>query len=370
MGVTLVAARAGEHHVQHRQVAERGDRDVIEPLQPRQRDGLRELLARAVEPVPPQRGLAEHRVHERLTRVVAAAAVRRGLREQLVGGLDRALEVAVQPGGGEPGQRHRLQVAAAARSRDARGRGLGVREVQLRRVGVADVERRAGERGGELGVGPQPLGRERGGERPDGGRVAAHVELEPVLGDDLDGEVPVARGQRVLERVEARALVGVPARRARVQLRQLGRDLALGADAHEPREQSVVAEPLPVRVDAQHEPVGALERGERIRPVTVSGHGVGEASAHALDERRAQQEPAQPRGLAVEHLREQVVPDHPVVAGELRDERLGIVVALQAQGSEPQSRAPALGACVQRAHQVLGEVEAVDGEQFGRPPRA
>ena len=105
-----------------------------------------------------------------------------------------------------------------------------------------------------------------------------------------------------------------------MQAGDLALELALGARAQQLHEQAVVAEPLAVAVDAQHEPVGALEIGERVRAVTVVGERVGEAAADAVDEARAQQERAQPRRLAIEHLGQQVVADHAVVAGELGDE--------------------------------------------------
>ena len=45
------------------------------------------------------------------------------------------------------------------------------------------------------------------------------------------------------------------------------------------------------------------------------------------------------RRLAVEHLGQQVVADHAIVAGELGDEALGVVAALQAERGEPQAGA-------------------------------
>ena len=86
VGVALVPGRPADHHVEHREIAERRDRDEVEPVQARERDRARELLAGAVEPVAPERGLAEHRVHERLASGVGSAAVRGRLGQQRVGG--------------------------------------------------------------------------------------------------------------------------------------------------------------------------------------------------------------------------------------------------------------------------------------------
>ena len=57
--------------------------------------------------------------------------------------------------------------------------------------------------------------------------------------------------------------------------------------------------------------------------------------------------------LAVEHLGQQVVADHAVVARELGDEALGVLAALEAQRGQPQAGAPALGAGVQRADEIV-----------------
>ena len=122
----------------------------------------------------------------------------------------------------------------------------------------------------------------------------------------------------MLERLRPGAVLGVPARGAGVQPGSSAAELALRARAQQLREQAVVAEPLAARVEPEHEPVGALERRPACRaPELLAGQRVREVAADAVDDRRAQQERAQLRRLAVEHLGEQVVADHAVVAGEL-----------------------------------------------------
>ena len=352
--VALLVGGAVDHHVQQREVAERRQRDEVEPVRAGERDRLAQLLPGALEVVRPQGGLPEHRVHECLAgAVVGTAGVPGGLGQQRVRGLQRGLEVALQPGLREAGERPRLQVPAAPRLRHRHL--LGVLEVALGGLGVADVERRARERRGELGVLLEPVRWQLAQQRADGGGVAAHVQVEPVVGDDLHRQVPLVRLDRVPERVDRGAARGVPAGGAGVQLRQLGRQLTFGARAQQLGEQAVVAEPLAVAVHAEDEPVGALERGERVRAVAFAGERVGEAAAHAVDERRAQQERAQPRRLAIEHLGDEVVGDHAIVAGELGHEAVGVLAALQAQRREPQAGAPALRARVQRLDQLVVE---------------
>ena len=175
----------------------------------------------------------------------------------------------------------------------------------------------------ELGVGVQALGGQRVDERADRGAVAAHEQLEPVLGGDLDREVPVGGVDRVAQRLGRHAALGVPARGALVEPPQLARQLLARAGAQQLREQAVVAVPLAVRVESEHEPIGALERRQHVRAGTLVGERVGEVGADPVDDRRPQQERALPGRLAVEHLGDQVVAHDAVVARELLDEALG-----------------------------------------------
>ena len=115
-----------------------------------------------------------------------------------------------------------------------------------------------------------------------------------MLGDELDREVPVARLDGVVERVRAHLARGVPAG---------GTGVAAGA-AHAASsrvarvrssfgEQPVVAVPLATRVDADDEPVGALEVGQHVVARTLPVQGIRELRGDAVDERRAQEERAQ-----------------------------------------------------------------------------
>ena len=89
--------------------------------------------------------------------------------------------------------------------------------------------------------------------RASADRIAlpAHEEVEPVVGDELDREVPLGRRDGVLERLRAHPARGVPARGASVQRGELSRQLALRAGAQQLREQAVVAVPLAARVDPE-----------------------------------------------------------------------------------------------------------------------
>ncbi len=267
--VALLVGWTMDHHVQQREVAERRQLEEVEPVRAGERDGPAQLLAGAVEVVRPHRGLPEHRVYECFAgAVLRTAGVPGGLGQQPVRGLQRGLEVTFQPGLRQARERQGLQVSAASRLRHRHL--LGVLEVALGGLGVADVERRARERRGELGVLRESFRWQLAQQRAHGCGVATHVQVEPVIGDDLHRQVPLARLNRVPERVDRGAACGVPPGGAGVQLRQFRRQLTFRARAQELGEQAVVAEPLAVTVHTEDEPVGALEGGECVRAVAVS----------------------------------------------------------------------------------------------------
>ncbi len=207
-----------------------------------------------------------------------------GLRKQLVRGVERGLEVPVQTGAVQARERERLEIAPAALGRQ---RALGVarlHEVRLARIGVPDLELRARERRAELRVGLEPVGRQDVDQGADRVAPAADEEVEPVLGDELDREVPFLRGDGVLERLRAHPAGRVPACGARVQDRQLGPQLAPGARAQQLREQTVVAVPLAARVDADHEPVRAFEVGQDVPTGIPADQGIGQLATDAVDQ--------------------------------------------------------------------------------------
>ena len=88
-------------------------------------------------------------------------------------------------------------------------------------------------------------------------------------------------------------------------------------------------------------------------PSVAPGERVGELGAQRVDDRRAQQEVAQLRWLAGQHLADQVVADRGVGAGEVLDEGARVGMVLQRHGREAQRGRPALGAPPER-REVLG----------------
>ena len=289
------AHRRGDRAVLHdRQQPERAlrrDGDVVQPGGARLADGVLELDARAVELVRPQRGCARAtrarapggrrrtRRRARRPRPAARRRPRARSRSRRPGARSTGARARASPGSGAAAPAGRAASAARACSRCAAPASR-----------VADLEGRARQRRGELGVAALALRRQHVDEPADRAALAAHEEVEPVLGDELDREVPVGGRDGVLERLGPHAVRRVPARGAVVQARQLVAQLARGARAQQLREQQVVAEPLAARVDAQDEPVGALQLREDVTARTLSGQRVREIAADAVHDRGPQQE--------------------------------------------------------------------------------
>ena len=159
------------------------------------------------------------------------------------------------------------------------------------------------------------------------------------------------------------AMRGEPHGRPRVQPRPQRGSLEAQARAQQHGEQRVVAEPPLVAVDRRQEDPGAVEVGEHPPAVVALGQRVGELAADLFRDARAQQEAARLGRLQREDLAAQVVGDRVVVAGELGEEGLGVVLALERERREPQPRGPALGALHEPFGLVGAEREAVLGEQ-------
>ena len=61
--------------------------------------------------------------------------------------------------------------------------------------------------------------------------------------------------------------------------------------------------------------------------------------------------------MAIEHFLDEVVDDEAVVTGEVLDEPVDVVAALQRQGSELQRGDPSLGSSTQRVHVIGVEIQ-------------
>ncbi len=167
-----------------------------------------------------------------------------GLGQQLVGDLQRGLEIAVQARLVQARERERLQVAPPPLRRQGVLGREGVLEVHGAGPRVADLEGRAGQRRRELGVVALTLRRKHVDERADRAALAADEQVEPVLGHEFDREVPVGGGDRVVKGLGPHTVRRVPACGPAMQAWQLVPQLARGAGPQQLGEQQVVAEPF------------------------------------------------------------------------------------------------------------------------------
>ena len=198
-----------------------------------------------------------------------------------------------------------------------------------------------------------------------GGR-AAEDELEPVVGQQPGGPARGPRRDRVRHRLAPAAVRGEPACGTRVQLRLDPGVLQPQARAQELREQAVVAEPALVAVERGDEHPRALELLQYAGAVVAAGQRVRELAAQPLRHARAQEELAPRRRLQGEDLVGQVVGHRAVVAGELGDEGVRVILAGQGQPGQPQPRRPALGPL----HEALELVRAQGEPEAGEHRRA
>jgi len=144
------------------------------------------------------------------------------------------------------------------------------------------------------------------------------------------------------QRLRRARAVGVPDRCAPVQPADEVRHLEAQLRAQQLREQRVVAEPSAVGTQRRHERVLALEPSQRLLPVAPPGDRIRELPREHVGDGGLQQEVAQLRRLLCQHLCQQEARDGRVVAGEVIDERLRLIVGAQRQRREPQSGRPAL----------------------------
>lgn len=109
-------------------------------------------------------------------------------------------------------------------------------------------------------------------------------------------------------------------------------------------EQPVIAVPGPPWVNGDDECVGALELGQPLGAVQTAGNGVGQPAADLVGDAGVEQEVADLRRLAGEHLGKQIVGHGAVVAGEGGHEPGRVGVPVQGQKGQPKPRRPAFGA--------------------------
>ncbi len=248
---------------------------------------------------------------------------------------------------------------------------LGQRDVGGRRLEGVLRQLDVGEERGQLRM-RQRIGGEGREQGADGRDLTVERKAETVVGQQTARVPPVAAGLGVTDRVDGVPMLGEPVGGDPVQIADGIGLAAAKLEEQEIREQLVVAEPRPLRVDRYDERVRVLQLEERpLRPARF-GEAVGERAADPPQDRGAEQEPLDPFGLALEDLGEQVVRHRTLAAGELGDEPLGVRVTGERHRGEPQARDPPLGPCQEHGGSLRGQLDPRSFEQlprlFGRQP--
>ena len=128
----------------------------------------------------------------------------------------------------------------------------------------------------------------------------------------------------------------------------------------------VVAEPRAPRVERGHESVRVREALQGSLRARRTGEEVSQRPADAVQERRAQQQLAHLRRLALQHLRQQVPGDGPLAAGELPHEPLGLGVPRERDRRQAQTGCPALGAIAEKRHPLVRKRGPAGLQQLAR----
>ena len=220
-----------------------------------------------------------------------------------------------------------------------------------------------GERSREVSVGQAGIGREHPEQRVERLAPAGHRQRVEVVHQQAPGGRPVTGRLIVADGLDCVAVLFVPDGRGAVQRRDRRRRDAPQFEAQEIREQLVVAEPRTGGIERGDERVLVFEPLEdRLGPHGAGEH-IGERAADTLEDRRAQEQVAHLRWLALEHLGEEVAGDGPLAAGELGHEALGVRVGGQRDRRQAETGRPSLGAFVKRAEADIRQHDAAGPEQ-------
>jgi len=239
------------------------------------------------------------------------------------------------------------------------------RQERLGVLEIAILQARAGDGRRQTRVGCDDLRRQLRHRAAHRRRAAAQEQLQPMLGDQATGLLPVSAGERVADCEHRLPLLGIPAGRATVQGRDLPRMGVAQVGAQQLREQWVIAIPAATYSGWLHRGAEALELHQRQRATLAPGERVRQLGAELVNQAGAQHELATLLWQAREHLGDQVVGDCSIGAGELGQKTPRLGVSPQRQRRQPHRGGPALGACPQRVDLRVGECQLQPLAQLG-----
>ena len=121
-------------------------------------------------------------------------------------------------------------------------------------------------------------------------------------------------------------------------------------------EEVVVAVPVAPVIQRDEEEVAALQGRQPRAAARLAGDGVAQRAAQPVQDGGVQQEAAHRRGLALQHLLDQVVHDVAVIPGERPDEPGRVGAPLQRERRQLEPRDPAFRAGLQGGDLARREV--------------
>ena len=203
------------------------------------------------------------------------------------------------------------------------------------------------------------------------GPAAGQHDVEPPLAREVGREAPFLGRNRVADGLDGVIVLGVPARRARVQLLALTAWPGREAAAQQLEEEAMAAVPLTPGIERDQEAVAPLEIGEDLPAAVRVEQRVNELPAQLVRDRGAHEEVAEVVGSALETLACEVVGRQ--LRGrrpaKSRTMRLGSSVSRKA--SDASASAPAQPRCGRRVTRRPRSATRCPGSRAAcAPPRA
>ena len=245
-----------------RPVGQAGELQVRPPDQARQSNALLQMPIRVREPERPDLGDTEAD-QRRGTQILAQPEVRGigtlGESEHPMCLLGHDREIDETPGQEEPQHRQHDLHPSATLCGHGRQRAGGHGQVPPGIFQGSPDQITGHLHGGELGAGRDDPAGERGQQFDQRCSPPGEVEVEPVVRQQPGRRPPVPGGLRLADRLDRVPVLGQPPGGSAVQRGLLIRLGAAQFQLQQVREQLVVAEPRPARVQRHHERVGLLQ---------------------------------------------------------------------------------------------------------------
>ena len=234
---------------------------------------------------------------------------------------------------------------------------LRQRDVRRRRPERMGRELLVGHERRELGL-ASSIRRQGREEAVDRRSLPVERERQAVLCEEAARVVPRLGSLGVADRLEHVAMGDVPLGGGEMKLGDVLGARAAELQPQEIGQQMVVAEGRPRRIDRDDEDVLVLEREKDPFGPGGAEEVVCQRPGDVVEDRRPKEQATDVRGLAGEHLGEQVVGHGPLIARELGDEAARIRMTRQRERGQTEPGCPALGPAMELRQAVVVEPDA------------